>query len=401
MRARLATQGENKLSNAKPPSTIKPPAPSTQLALQPSASVDGAKLSPPALALNKPAPLIKPLSLTHDQAPEAFLELGFPKEAWPVLTKVLYPDAGSLHSVVTVAQYCKARKLDPMSKVFYIININGKDSIWPGIALYRVTAHRTGLYAGLDAPVWGPMKETRWKVSMPDWVRMTGYRLLNGEKIAFTTELYLEEQAVTKKGGELNEMWQESPRQQAMKGLEGKLLRMMFPEEIGTLPTFEEMEGREDTITAHASEFVPPPPPPAIEERNETLLTIMAKKAEAQTTEAPKPEAASSGNQSATTAPPEPASAASTEADTSATQSENTTASQDASATTGQTVDAIPVEVDEDMFDQLFTSGASNGWSDDQIIEEIGKQFNVAPQDINKKQWATMVDLVLSRKPQT
>ena len=188
-----------------------------------------------------------------------------------VLQSSLYPGA-SLHSVKMVLGYCKASGLDPMRKPVHIVPMwDGKakqmrDVVMPGIGLYRTDASRTDEHIGTEDPVFGPMVEyelSGTKVTVPEWCRVTVYRLKGDMKCAFTaTEYWIENYATAGKDTLApNTMWKKRYRGQLAKCAEAQALRKAFPE-VGSQPTADEMEGK--VIDMGAADVVgAPPPPPA------------------------------------------------------------------------------------------------------------------------------------------
>lgn len=173
-----------------------------------------------------------------------------------VLQNSLYPGA-NIGSVQMVLGYCQAAGLDPMLKPVHIVPMYDRasggmrDVVMPGINLYRTQASRTGQFAGMTEPEYGPMiEETLGGVAMkyPEWCRITVEKLMDGGAIArFTAiEYWIENYAV--KGGKEksiapNAMWMKRPRGQIAKCAEAQALRKAFPE-CGSQPTAEEMEGK-------------------------------------------------------------------------------------------------------------------------------------------------------------
>jgi len=170
----------------------------------------------------------------------------------------LYPGASDA-SVDLVLSYCKAAGLDPMKKPVHIVPMYDskaremRDVVMPGIGLYRTDAARTGEFAGMSKPVFGPMVTERLgsrDVTFPEWCEVTVYRQLRGGHIAEYTavEYWIENYAI--KGGRdqdqsPNAMWSKRPRGQLAKCAEAQALRKAFPEAVGSQPTAEEMEGKE------------------------------------------------------------------------------------------------------------------------------------------------------------
>ena len=141
-----------------------------------------------------------------------------------VLQSSLYPGA-KLASIKMVLGYCKAAGLDPMKKPVHIVpmkvSTGAKDSrgydikeirdvIMPGIGMYRTEASRTGQYAGVGDPEFGPVLELEYqhdvwadgddgrrqktstmkKVRYPEWCRITVRRIVAGEVREFSAREY-------------------------------------------------------------------------------------------------------------------------------------------------------------------------------------------------------------------
>lgn len=170
------------------------------------------------------------------------------------LSNSIFPGAMP-ESIALAWDYCMARKLDPMKKPCHIVPMNVKnaktgnyewrDVIMPGIAEIRITADRTGKYAGQDAPVFGPFVEMVFGKQthvVPDWCSVTVYRWMNDERVPFTHTEYFEEAANTMKDGSLNSMWTKRKRGQLAKCAEAGALRKAFPEESGGMIVAEEAE---------------------------------------------------------------------------------------------------------------------------------------------------------------
>lgn len=175
-----------------------------------------------------------------------------------VLSSSLYPGAAH-NSVVMVLAYCKAAQLDPMLKPVHIVPIwqKGKgtdrggmvDVVMPGIGLYRIQAARTGQYAGMTEPEYGPTITATMagvEVSYPEWCRVTVKRQMASGQIAeFTAnERWLENYATASKDSAApNAMWKRRAFAQLAKCAEAQALRKAFPE-VGSMPTSDEMEGK-------------------------------------------------------------------------------------------------------------------------------------------------------------
>ena len=174
-----------------------------------------------------------------------------------VLQNSLYPGADN-GSVRMVLGYCQAAGLDPMLKPVHIVPMwdtksgRMRDVVMPGINLYRTQASRTGKFAGMTEPEYGPMIEESIGgvlTKYPEWCRITVEKMLEDGRIGrFTVcEYWMENYAV--KGGKEksiapNAMWAKRPRGQIAKCAEAQALRKAFPE-CGSQPTAEEMEGKQ------------------------------------------------------------------------------------------------------------------------------------------------------------
>lgn len=185
-------------------------------------------------------------------------------------------------SVAMVYDYCESLGLDMLHKPVHVVpmrvktgqkNRNGydeytmRDTVMPGIGLYRTIAHRTGEYAGMDAPVFGPTKGMKYQkrvwvevpgrdqkqprdidaeIEYPEWVMVTVWRLVGGFRSPFPAKEFWQENYATA-GPDTNApnaMWSKRPIAQLIKCAEAQALRKGFPE-VGAAPTAEEMEGRD------------------------------------------------------------------------------------------------------------------------------------------------------------
>lgn len=184
------------------------------------------------------------------------------KELMNVLQSSLYPGA-KVESIKLVLGYCKAAGLDPMQKPVHIVPISVKqgtdyvmrDTVMPGIGLYRTQASRTGEYAGITEPEFGPTKQLvvgEFKMDYPEWCRVTVKRRCRDVIVDFTAnERWTENYATAKRDSAIpNAMWKRRPFAQLAKCAEAQALRKAFPE-LGAMPTADEMEGKpyEDGIT--------------------------------------------------------------------------------------------------------------------------------------------------------
>jgi phage recombination protein Bet len=171
-----------------------------------------------------------------------------------ILQNSLYPGA-SQEGVELVLQYCEFMGLDVMLKPVYPVpmwNKNTKsmrDVVMPGIGLYRIQAARTGQYAGITEPEFGPDETQNLSgvsVTFPRFCRITVKRAMGNGVIAefAAVERWIENYATGGKDTAApNAMWLKRPYGQLAKCAEAQALRKAFPE-VGEAPTVEEMEGK-------------------------------------------------------------------------------------------------------------------------------------------------------------
>jgi phage recombination protein Bet len=243
---------------------------------------------------------------------EVAARLGVTSDQWRVLVDQIFPAAKSVEAVQMAIAYCRHRNLDIYKKPVHIVPVYSTalkrmvETVWPGISELRTTASRTGVYAGLTEAEFGPMVkrefvqvieredrskgELRHTVEYPEWVRMTAYKMLGGQKCAFTARIFWTENYAT--AGRFtdcpNEMWRKRPHGQIEKCCEAAVLRKAFPEELGNEYAAEEMQGRildDDSVqVAQITEQPKPEParPPRPAQQQESKPQPQAEK--------PKPE---------------------------------------------------------------------------------------------------------------
>jgi phage recombination protein Bet len=165
-----------------------------------------------------------------------------------------------------VLEYGRARGLDPLKRPVHIVPMwsaalgREVETVWPGINEVQTTAARTGLWAGMDSPRFGPevsrtfrgrrrsaeaWEDVELSLTFPSWCEVSVYRLVNGQRCPFSEPVFWLE-AYSRAGGarsELpNDMWVKRPRGQLLKCAKAASLRAAFPEEADY--TAEEMEGK-------------------------------------------------------------------------------------------------------------------------------------------------------------
>lgn len=179
-------------------------------------------------------------------------------ELLKVLKSSLYPGAAD-ESIKMVLGYCRAAGYDPMQKPVHIVPMwdnktsSMRDVIMPGVGLYRTQAARTGQFAGMTEPEFGPDVTENLggvTVTFPQWCRVTVKRLMsNGQVAEFTAREFWKENYAVKGGKEKsiapNAMWMRRVYGQLAKCAQAQALRLAFPEAIGADATAEELDGKE------------------------------------------------------------------------------------------------------------------------------------------------------------
>lgn len=221
---------------------------------------------------------------------------------WRVLTDAIFPSAKTPEAIALALDYCAARKLDPFKRPVHVVPMWNStlrqevETIWPGINELQVTAARTGQWAGMDEPKWGPLitrtfkgrvgrrgdeREVEVTIEYPEWCAVTVYRMIGGTRHAFTEPVYWIESYARQGRTEVpNEMWQKRTHGQLHKNAKAASLRAAFPEEMGNDYTAEEMEGKEteaggvviDGRAEHAPERHPDPGNEPVETNGDAFL---------------------------------------------------------------------------------------------------------------------------------
>lgn len=191
-------------------------------------------------------------------------------ELMRVLSTSVYPGAAA-ESIKLVLGYCKAAGLDPMQKPVHIVPMWDKNSgsmrdvVMPGIGLYRTQAARSGQFAGVSEPEFGPEQNEKiggQDTTYPEWCRVTVRRRLESGIIAEFTAVERWKENYAVKGGKEksiapNAMWARRAYGQLAKCTEAQALRKAFPE-FGSQPTADEMEGKH--IEGEVVDVTPPKP---------------------------------------------------------------------------------------------------------------------------------------------
>jgi phage recombination protein Bet len=189
---------------------------------------------------------------------------------WKILTSVIFPAAKDPATIMLALRYCERRGLDVLKKPVNIVPVWNKalgrsvETIWPSITETEITASRSKLWAGLDAPTFGPVDtktfigKTQISVSFPQWCERTVYRMVAGERRAFTERVHWLESYGREGGTDVpNYMWAKRPHDQLAKVAKAAALRAAFPEESEG-PSDAEMEG----AIIPGEDITPPPKQP-------------------------------------------------------------------------------------------------------------------------------------------
>jgi phage recombination protein Bet len=202
---------------------------------------------------------------------------------WKILTSVIFPAAKDPATIILALRYCERRGLDVLKKPVNIVPVWNRalgrsvETIWPSITETEITASRSKQWAGLDAPVFGPAEtrtfvgKTQISVSFPLWAERTVYRLIAGERRAFTERAHWLESYGRDGGSDApNYMWAKRPFDQLAKVAKAAALRAAFPEESDG-PTDAEADGM-----IIPGEDIAPPPAKTIDvkggDRNDGLI---------------------------------------------------------------------------------------------------------------------------------
>lgn len=181
-----------------------------------------------------------------------------------VIKDILYPGVQKTDTLLMALDYCKERGLDIMKRPIQIVPVwssktkTMEDTIWPSITEIRITAARTGRYAGRSTAVYGEeITENLGGISTtyPKYCEVTVYRLVEGVKCEFPAKVFWKEAYKTAKNDTAapNSMWQKRAFGQIEKCAEAAALRSAFPEEIGGDYISEEAFSHDDNINAAKS----------------------------------------------------------------------------------------------------------------------------------------------------
>lgn len=143
-----------------------------------------------------------------------------------------------------VISYCKMMAIDPLIKPVHLVKIDGKEVIFPAIALHRIRAHRSGMFLGMSEPIYDQEVTEmvgKTKMTYPKKCKVTIRKLVAGQIAEFTGNAVWKEsyQTINDKVSP-NVFWYKRPHSQLAKCAEADALKKAFPEIAGNVATFEE-----------------------------------------------------------------------------------------------------------------------------------------------------------------
>lgn len=205
-------------------------------------------------------------------APRLLEQMQFTEGQWNTLCDQIFPGARTADAVFLAINYCRSRNLDIFKRPVNIVPMYSNvlkrmvETCWPSIVEIRTTATRTGSYAGISEPEFGPIVKRQFKqvfeaddrdprsqgreviheMEYPEWCKLTVYRIVHGQRCGFNAIVFWKEAYATAgRNTEMpNEMWRKRTLGQLDKCTEAAALRKAFPEELGNTYAAEEMHGK-------------------------------------------------------------------------------------------------------------------------------------------------------------
>jgi len=173
---------------------------------------------------------------------------------WQILTDSIFPTATDPNVIWLAYELCKYRKLDIMRRPYHVMRVWSSaagreiEQLVAGINELLVTATRTGEFAGVDPPVYGPwITETfvgrrkrrerdqeTWAdvevtISYPETISITVYRYVQGNRCAFVMPIRWREEYQRVGPTQLpNDTWTKRSIDQAQKVALAASLRVAF-----------------------------------------------------------------------------------------------------------------------------------------------------------------------------
>jgi phage recombination protein Bet len=168
---------------------------------------------------------------------------------------------------------CARQGVHPLDKLVHFTKRAGKYTPITSIDFMRIRAAETGEYAGSDDAVFVAMAGTTLRTTPPESATVTVYRLVQGQRCAFTaTARWIEYKP------EQDFMWLKMPHTMLSKCAEALALRKGFPRQLAGLYAKEEMDQAEiegkSSMGGYATVPAPPPELVAVPEPPEGFVYI-------------------------------------------------------------------------------------------------------------------------------
>lgn len=135
-------------------------------------------------------------------------------------------------------------RLDPLLKQLYFIKYgSGAPSYVTSIDSYRIIAHRTNAFAGVDLPIYDYDNSGRLTHAA-----ITVYKIVQGQKFGFSAKVKFSEYTTGKN------QWATKPETMIAKVAEAHALRKAFPQDLNGVYTQDEMDQADNRPTpVHAT----------------------------------------------------------------------------------------------------------------------------------------------------
>jgi phage recombination protein Bet len=157
-----------------------------------------------------------------------------------------YSEADTAHFI----EVCRATGLNPLLRLIYPIQRQGKMTYHVSVDGLRLMAARTGAHAGTDEVEYGPEV-----AGYPSWARCTVYRIVHGIRCPFTATVRWTEQVQTDREGRPLGMWAKMPYNMMAKAVESLALRKAFPQDLASPePTEADQEAVDHEAQAFAEQ---------------------------------------------------------------------------------------------------------------------------------------------------
>lgn len=191
---------------------------------------------------------------------EVTLHRGLDAEQIKLIKETVAKDATDVELSLFL-HHCNKTGLDPLAKQIYFQKRKSRSTgrsemtILTGIDGYRLTADRTGKYAGSDDPVYDDENN-------PKKATVTVYKIVAGLRCAFVASARWEQYYP---GDAQGFMWRKMPHLMLGKCAEALALRKAFPQELSGVYTKEEMEQdtKQEAIDVEVAEAPDPKKPTA------------------------------------------------------------------------------------------------------------------------------------------